>query len=133
MDRQLSNIPYLLKMSQDRQDKGDERERAANNVRIKTVRISWSRERVESLLEIAQELDPWLRGRDRENALRRQWLSKHPTLPSNGAALVQQLNRCRRLVAETGNGPILGPTANPPPQQPEPEEVQPPTVRQTQY
>ena len=72
----------------------DSRECAAANTGRTTVRIAWTPSCVQSLLELAREVEG-LKGREKERVLQERWLERHPTLPSLGRALVQQLYRKR--------------------------------------
>ena len=53
--------------------------------------ITWVRDRVDCLLEIARGIDPNLCGEAREEAQLRGWTDQQPTQPSNGRALAAKL------------------------------------------
>ncbi len=73
------------------------------------VRITWTQEHELSLLEIAESIDPGVKGTAKEEALKLKWRSAHPTLPSKGSALVQKLRRLKaRGVADPDPDPEPG-------------------------
>ena len=72
---------------------GDERGGTAPDQPVRRVRITWTQDLVDCLLGIANGLDPTLKGREREEALEKEWNSLQPTLTSSGVALAAKVRR----------------------------------------
>ena len=65
------------------------------------------------LLEIDENLDPLLRGKDRERSLKQQWRAMYPTIPSRGSALKQKLYRLWKTANEACDHAVTPPVAVP--------------------